>query len=155
MKIRDIKGKGKGYGSLGLSDSSSKELRDILDGLGISGIIPDMHVTIMYDRRNPNIDVDIDLSDSYVARVVGIKELGEVGSKWYAIALLLESKELEELHRDCLELGYKHSYSEFVPHLSIKYEPTKEDIKILKDNINKFKGKELEFGRLKLEEIRE
>lgn len=129
---------GKGYISLSVTDDDCKKIFDILDGLNIKDYIKDLHLTLMYDKSNPKIDVDSQ-KKSYIAKINSFKTLGEPDSKWYAIALDLESPELNERHNELKKLGFAHSYPNFIAHISMKYKPTESDITILKDNLELFK----------------
>lgn len=129
---------GKGYIKLSVTDEDSKKIFGILDELGIKDYIKDLHLTLMYDRSNPKIDVTTS-TKSYTAKINSFKTLGEPGTKWYSIALDLESPELDERHNELKELGFKHSYPKFIAHVSMKYKPSEDDIKTLSDNIGVFK----------------
>lgn len=52
-----------------------------------------------------------------------------------------------------INAGYKHSYPNFIPHLSLKYKPSKEEIDLIKQNLDRFKELELVFGNEKNEAI--
>ena len=129
---------GAGYISLALTDKDSEKIFSILKRLGITDYVKDLHVTMMYDRSNPNIKVEKN-HKQYAAKIESFKMLGEPDSKWYAIALDLESKELHDRHEELKEMGFKHSYPTFIAHVSLKYKPSEDDVKTLKDNIDAFK----------------
>ena len=130
--------KGKGYISLSVTDDDCKKIFNILDELNIKNYNKDLHLGLMYDESNPKIDVELS-KKSYVAKINSIKTLGEPDSKWCAIALDLESPELDERHNELKKLGFTHSYPDFIAHISMKYKPTEDDIRILKDNLELFK----------------
>jgi hypothetical protein len=146
MKIKDLQ-QGKGYISLSLSDMDTDRIHKILDELGIENYIPDLHLTLMYDRSNPNISYTQN-NNKYLATINSCKLLGEPTSKWFAIALDLHSPELSERHAELLKLGYKHSYPDFVAHISLKYQPTEQDVNTIKNNIKKF----IDLGNITLEQ---
>ena len=129
---------GKGYISLTVVDADSKKISDILDDLNIKDYVKDLHVTMMYDRSNPNLNYQTN-NKVYKAKIKSFKTLGEPDSKWYSIALDLDSSELHDRHDELKNLGYTHSYPSFIAHVSLKYKPSEDDIKLLKDNIEKFK----------------
>ena len=130
---------GKGYINLSVIDKDKDRLFSLLDSLGIHNYIDDLHVTMMYDKSNPALDYKPN-DKVYKANIVGVKTLGEPDSKWYAIALELDSEELHKRHTELKQLGYKHSYPDFLPHISLKYKPTESDITILKSSIDKFRS---------------
>lgn len=143
-----------GYASVDLLSQDKKELTEYFNSNGVEDIIEDLHVTVIYDTDNPTIEVQ-PLQDSFDTKVVGCKTLGEKDSKWFSIALILESDDLVKQHQTLKKLGFKHSYTEFIPHVSIKYRPTEDDIVKIKTLTNDIIGKELEFGSLKIEKIKE
>lgn len=158
MKLHEIiteSYSGRGYASLTLNDESTKKIHDILKELGVLHPIDDLHITLIYDSSNPKIDMELDMKREYSATVDNIKTLGEPDSKWYAVALTLESNELLDRHNDYISAGFKHSYPKFIPHVSLKYNPTEHDIKIIKDNFDKFKKLKLIFGNEKLDVVDE
>ncbi len=145
---------GKGYASVSLDSHSTKLIHDILKELGIESYIPDLHITLVYDRSNPTIDMKLKNS-KYNARVIGVDTLGDLSSKWGAIVLKLNSPTITKRHKDYIDAGYTHSYKQFVPHLSLKYRPTNDDINTIKSNFDKFKKLDLVFHNEKLEKIKE
>lgn len=79
-----------------------------------------LHATIMYDVRDPEIFPS--KSDKvYKAKIIGVKALGEPGSKWYAAALELECPAIQKRHKQLLEEGFEHSYSDLLLHVSMCY----------------------------------
>lgn len=130
---------GKGYINLSVTDKDKDKLFSLLKDLGVKDYVDDLHVTMMYDRSNPALDYKPN-DKTYKANIVGVKTLGEPDSKWYAIALELESQELHKRHIELKQLGFKHSYPEFLAHVSLKYKPTESDITILKSSIDKFRA---------------
>jgi len=129
---------GKGYVSLSIAEEDEKRIFSILKKLNIDNYIKDLHLTLMYDRSNPSVSYTTQ-DTTYDAKIVDVKLLGEPGTKWYSIALDLDSDELHSRHKDLKELGYKHSYPNYIPHLSLKYLPSDSDINLIKDNIDLFR----------------
>lgn len=155
MRLTEVAKKGKGYGSLQLDDESSVAIKKTLQDIGVDGGISDLHITIIYDRSNPTIDIELNASKEYKASVVDCRMLGEPGSQWGAIALTLVSPGIEKRHKDYIDAGFKHSYPEFLAHMSLKYTPSDEDIKAVKDNMDKFKDLKLVFSGEQLKVIKE
>ena len=152
MKLMEVK-TGKGYASLKLNDASGNNIKEILKDLGIKDIISDLHITVMYDESNPLISMDTNPDKEYSAKIDGVKMLGEPGTKWYAIALMLDSPSINKLHDEYIEKGFKHSYPKFLAHMSLKYDPSDDDIKIIKDNLEKIRGIDLIFSGESLKRI--
>lgn len=146
---------GKGYGSLQLTSPGVLAIQQSLAKLGIKNTIKDFHVTTIYDRSNPTIDIKLDGNKSYNATVSGVKLLGEPGTKWYAVALTLTAPEIVKLHKSYIEAGFKHSYPEFIAHVSLKYSPTESDIDTIKKSIAEFKKLKLIFSNESIEEIKD
>ena len=155
MKLTEVVKQGKGYGSLQLKPTSATAIKKVLKDIGIEDVINDLHITTIYDASNPTSDIKLDSSKTYDANVVDIKKLGEPGTKWYAIALTLEAPDIEKRHQDYIDAGFKHSYPEFLAHMSLKYKPSKEDINTIEDNLDMFKGLELVFSGERLAVIKE
>lgn len=149
-----IENSGKGYASLQLVEEYKDKILMILSKLKISDVIDDMHITLIYDRSNPISKIKIDPRTVYNADIIGVKTLGEPGTKWYAITLELDSPELVNRHADYIEAGFTHSYPNFIPHMSLKYKPTKTEIKTIEDNLDLFKTLRLQFSEEKLKEIK-
>ena len=151
-KLRDFESIGEsmnepktGYGFIytPLSGDDEKKLKRVCSDIGLTIIVPDLHMTLMFDKSNPRIE-QISSPISFIATVKSIKILGEYDSKWRSIALELDCPDASTYHKTLKTAGYKHSYDNFIPHMSLKYLPSQEDIEI----INKF---ELYFKSLILE----
>lgn len=115
---------GLGYCELQVDLGSGMKLtRAILNKVGEEvDLIPvnKLHATIMYDVRNP--DVTASKSNAvYKCKVVGVKTLGEPGSKWYSAALELECSEVQARHQKLKDEGFDHSYPDLLLHVSISY----------------------------------
>lgn len=117
-----------GYCELQVDLNSGIKIQKALEGIESDtplDLIPvnKLHATIMYDERNP--DIHPSKSDKlYRTKLVGVKTLGEPGSKWYAAALLLESPEIQARHKQLLDEGFEHSYDDLLLHVSICYGDT-------------------------------
>lgn len=122
----------KGYASVKITQESGQELEKLFKLAGIKAMPrKDMHITLMYDVSNPDIDVT-PKDRRYTVKVTGVERMGKRGSKWEAIALTLSCPELEARHRELKAMGFKHSYSEFKCHMSIAYKPKVSDIDLAK-----------------------
>lgn len=122
-----------GYVSLKVDQESSMHIDHVLSHYNIDNLIDDLHLTLMYDARNPSI-ISLPEESEYDADVIGIEMLGEEGSEWRAIVLKLGGEQLAQRHKELLTAGYKHSYPDFIPHVSIKYKPTQSDIDTIMKN---------------------
>lgn len=144
---------GVGYASLKVSQTSLLDLfqeikskTDELDGTLIKR--HDLHMTLMYDRTNPipakNIPYFSKSGEVYKGTVVDSILLGEEGSEHRAVVLLIDSYEIVERH-DELRATMKHSFDEFVPHISVIYGATEQDYVILREIISKYIGSSVEL----------
>lgn len=148
---------GKGYVCVKLQKESAKAISEVLDTLGVKGIESNkLHVTVMYDASNPDIEVVLDKNEEFVAKIIGVEELGTRGSKWEAIALVLECPDLEKKHKYLKSSGFKHSYPEYKCHMSLVYGPKSQDFDLcdLAYRLNAF-PEELTFDSIKHEAIKD
>lgn len=146
----------KGYASLKITPESGRELESLFKLAGINAMPKNkMHVTLMYDESNPEIEVT-PKQRRYSAKVTGVERMGKRGSKWEAIALTLSCPEIEARHRELKKMGFKHSYNEFKCHMSIAYKPKSTDIELanLLFKLGNFPDK-LYFSDEQWEEIKE
>ncbi len=126
----------RGYGGLRLHKDDARSIIDALFKAGIRGILrtEELHVTLMYDTSNPVLDNDQpDMDMVYKAGIKGIDRYGQKGSRWEAIVLKLDSPDALARHKYLIGKGYRHSYPEFKPHLSLKYQPDEGDMEKIKE----------------------
>jgi len=122
-----------GFVSVRPRKSDAWRLVDLLKyGAGIDGGIEekDLHITLMYA---PDGIGEVELSTQpLLAYPTGeVRILGE--GEYRSIALMLKGEDLSRRHEEIKALGAEHSHDEFLPHISLKYQPTDEDIgKIMK-----------------------
>ena len=121
----------RGFGAMRIHKDDAKAITNALFKAGIRGVMrpEELHVTLMYDTANPVLDNEQPEQDiSYKAHGKGIDRYGDEGSRWEAIVLKLDSPDLQKRHQFLLQRGYRHSYPEFKPHLSLKYMPDEGDL---------------------------
>lgn len=140
-----------GYGYVGadLQDDIKKEL----DSIGINDIIDDLHVTLIYDSRNEITENNFEPNE-YIGKIKSVEVLGEKNSKWRAITFVLESDDFVNRHEELKEMGFQHSYPNYIPHMSIKYGPSDEDIQKVEDSLENFKDMSLTFKENKWEPVK-
>ena len=125
---------GNGYVSVAPCEDDALYLFDYMKSIGIEDIInaEDLHVTLMYSKDS-SINGRPDTLATYSAFIDGEPEI--IGkAPWRALIVKLDSDGLKERHEQLKAMGGKHSYDEFLPHISLKYDPTDEDLQKLKDN---------------------
>lgn len=115
---------GHGYAELQVDLNSGSKLYGVVVPALPEGtdLIPmnRLHSTIMYDKRNP--DVFPTKNDKvYTAKIVGVKMLGDPGSRWRACALELESPAVQDRHKELKEAGFEHSFDDLLLHVSLCY----------------------------------
>ena len=86
----------------------------------INIVANDLHATLMYDKRDPDINPGINRK-SYKAKVINVEKLGVPGKQFYALVLTLESEEIQKRFKELLELGFEHSFPELKLHCSLYY----------------------------------
>ncbi|AFC21566.1 RNA ligase [Cronobacter phage vB_CsaM_GAP32] len=121
---------GKGFVGLSLDKEQGKEIQKIFKLAGIDCLTPSkFHVTVMYDESEPEIEL-LSNDKTYKAKITGVERLGKPGGEWEAIALLLDSPEIEKRHKELQNAGFKHKHPSFKCHMSIVYKPkdTDEDL---------------------------
>lgn len=119
---------GKGFVSVKLDSEDAKAVVKVLEKLGVDCITAaKMHVTLMYDKSDPDIKIVHEKDKTFKATVTGVERLGEKGSEWEAIAFSLESPDLCKRHDFLKAAGFKHSYPEYKCHMSLVYKPAIDD----------------------------
>jgi hypothetical protein len=97
-----------------------------LKSIGIKGAVPvdDLHVTLFYARNGiPSGSPSNAISS---AGLTGEYEI--IGqAPWRALVVKLDSPELQARFDEIRATGAEHSYPSYLPHLSLKYDPTEED----------------------------
>lgn len=152
MKLYEyIKEQDMGYGYVGATLQDN--IQDDLKSIGIDDIIDDLHVTLIYDERNP-VSKNNCNNKEYTGTIKDVEVLGEKDSKWRAITFVLDSDDFVNRHEELKEMGFQHSYSDFIPHMSIKYGPTDEDIQRVEDSLPNWKGKDLKFKEYDWEPVK-
>lgn len=87
-----------------------------------------LHCTLMYSKDTdgegyaPNPDI------KYKATVIGCDIMGAKDSGWQALVLKLKCPALYRRFNLATSRGLKHSYPDFVPHLSLAYEKDNGDL---------------------------
>lgn len=113
---------GMGYAKVKIDPVDAKKIEAAVKPFGVKLMpLEKMHVTLMYDKSNPDIDPGVRKDTHYIARVTGVERMGEPGSKWEAVALQLTCPELKGRHLALRARGFKHSYDEVKLHLSLAY----------------------------------
>lgn len=79
-----------------------------------------LHATLMYDKTNPDI-IPRSNNTIYKGKIVGVEMLGNVGSQWRAVVLLLESETVQNRFKELTKQGFKHSYDDLKLHVSLSY----------------------------------
>lgn len=123
---------GKGFVGLSLDKDQGKEIQKIFKLAGIDCLTPSkFHVTVMYDESEPEIEL-LSNDKTYKAKITGVERLGKPGGEWEAIALLLDSSEIEKRHKELQNAGFKHKHPTFKCHMSIVYKPKDTDEDLIK-----------------------
>ena len=136
-----------GYCYIKPTTQTAMQIQQIMRMVGISGGISkdDLHVTISHDSDNPLKEEPKQTTTRYWGQVVEVTTLGAEDSPWRAIVLKMNSPSISKTHDHFKSLGIKHSYEEFIPHISVKYKPTEEDLVKLDEISVRVKGMILFF----------
>lgn len=122
---------GLGYVSVKLLPANNTEFAEWYHGLKVENKIPfeKLHVTLMYDPSN-RIFQDIRSSKMLKAwpDLFPFAAMGEEGSKWAATVIKLKSPEMDVRHKQLVAKGFRHSHSEFIPHMSLTYGGNRQEI---------------------------
>jgi phage-related protein (TIGR01555 family) len=100
-------------------------------GIGSGVLADDLHVTLFYARDGiPAGSPKIGL---YTANLTTEYEI--IGqAPWRALVVKLDSPELQARFNEIRASGAVHSYPTFLPHLSLKYDPTDEELEAIRAN---------------------
>lgn len=113
---------GKGYAKLLVDPVDAKRIEKAVKPFGVKLMpLDELHSTLMYDTRNPDIDPGMKKDTRYIATVTGVERMGEPGSKWEAVALQLSCPEIRARHLALRARGFKHSYDDLKIHVSLAY----------------------------------
>lgn len=83
----------------------------------------ELHCTVLYSRKPVESLNSIDGKKTAVnARILGLKNLGT------ALALELESPVILNIHKWMIAKGGTHDFSQFIPHLSLNYDCTSDNV---------------------------
>lgn len=122
-----------GYISLKVKKEDAEKIVSAVKACGVKdGIKAEkLHVTVIYDERDPNLPADMDSNWSFKVLPGSLLPLGS--GEWEAITLLLKdpTDKLKDFHNSLLRTGFKHSHFTFSPHISLKYQASREDIQKL------------------------
>ena len=116
----------------------------------------DFHCTLMYSENTaipPNKALKLDLG-TVSASVTGIgcfDGLNDDKTSKSCLVLQLFSPVLEQLHKSLSDLGMVHSYKEFNPHITLRYNMDVNEAHVFRDMIN---GSGKKFADIQLSNMR-
>ena len=122
-----------GYVKVEPDNHSALAVAGHLKSIGITGAVPidDLHVTLFYARNG--IPSGSASSALYFADLTAEYEI--IGqAPWRALVVKLESPQLQARFDEIRATGAEHSYPSYLPHLSLKYDPTEEDLAAIRAN---------------------
>lgn len=113
------------YVSVRLSPEDTAAIYDLLLDKGVSLEVKyELHATVMYGVNEGNVKLtELDNEKEFKAFIIGTGLLGPDDKKAYT--LLLSSKDIHDEHKRLKEVGYKHSFDDFIPHLTLAYDVDK------------------------------
>ena len=130
-----------GYVSVQPSFKSIKMISDIINkSLLVNAISPiDLHMTLMYDTDNPLVKSYAEPDNIIKATMQEIVILGD------ALVILLDSKDAHKRFNRLCDLGFNPSYPEYIPHISLKYNPTENDLVKIRKVFKSYKGIDIQL----------
>lgn len=135
---------GLGYVSLRLALENGTAIRAAIKELPITGetLSPhEMHMTIMYDTSNPvrvgNASAVCNMDATYEGTITGITTLGDAES--LAVVLTVVAPGVVNRHEE-LSIFMTHSFSPFLPHVSVAYHCTADDLPLIEKALTPFVG---------------
>lgn len=100
-------------------------------GVGSGVLADDMHVTLFYAREG--IPAGAPTGDAYIANLTTQYEI--IGqAPWRALVVKLDSPDLQARFDEIRATGAEHSYPGYLPHLSLKYDPTEDELAAIRAN---------------------
>lgn len=135
-----------GYACLKVALESGKIIKDTIGEVVLTGrlLAPhELHMTLMYDGSNPvrsrNLSVVSDPDSVYNGVISGYSLLGEETSAFRAVVLEVECPDVVARHEE-LSIFMTHSFDNFIPHISVAYGVTPEDLLTLQSRLTKLVG---------------
>jgi len=135
-----------GYAAVYPSATSKIALQRAIQeaGLDTNFDMSELHVTLMYDRSNPKLFHPATPGLTYMARVIGVDLFGDDKN---TLVLKLDCEALRQRHQYLLSMGYRFSYPDYSPHLTIKIPAGQDDLNIINAAITKgLFDQEIELG---------
>lgn len=113
-----------GYVSVEPSYKSIYIISNIINkGKLVDAISPsDLHMTLMYDTDNPLVKSYSESDNIITATMREVVILGD------ALVILLDSEDAHIRFNELCDLGFNPSYPDYIPHISLKYNPTESDL---------------------------
>lgn len=125
------------YVCVKFTKESGKKLYNFAKSLGLKPIpAHEMHITIVYSTKKLKIKNGIS-GMNFSVQGSKLEYLGDKDSNWRALTLKLKSEKLQDLHDSFKEYGYIHPYDDFIPHVSLAYQPP-EDLELDKIEVPDF-----------------
>ncbi|AQT28712.1 hypothetical protein YOLOSWAG_234 [Erwinia phage vB_EamM_Yoloswag] len=108
-----------GYWEVVPDARSETVLRQIAATFMDTDELPDLHVTLAYDGRNPEVEAKVNPDEVFSATIRGAELFGD---KSDILVLLLDSEELHAEHQRIHACGCaKFDFTPYNPHVSLKY----------------------------------
>jgi hypothetical protein len=130
-----------GYVSVEPSYKSIYIISDIINKSKIIDAISpsDLHMTLMYDTDNPLVKSYSEPDNIITATMREVVILGD------ALVILLDSEDAHNRFNQLCDLGFNPSYPEYIPHISLKYNPTENDLVKIRKVFKQYKDSEIQL----------
>lgn len=147
-----------GYFYMNILPESETLIKDFCANNNIPMHDAGLHTTIIYDRYAGNILKTTVLLEEKLknfsrieAKITGVDVIGDD----VALVLLLECNKHKEYYKRLIDDGYKHSYDEYKPHMTIIYNTKLSDIDKYTKTLNNLIDTTIYFDSIKVEFITE
>ena len=130
-----------GYVSVEPSYKSIYIISDIINKSKIIDAISpsDLHMTLMYDTDNPLVKSYSEPDNIITATMREVVILGD------ALVIMLDSEDARILFNELCDLGFSPSYPEYIPHISLKYNPEESDLVDIRKVFKSYAGSEIQL----------
>lgn len=146
-----------GYFSMDLAPGSVNMISDFCKNNNIALHDKGLHTTVFYDENaGDKLKTTLVLEEKLLnktpipATITGVKTIGPNND---ALVVLFNCKKHAEYFKRLHQDGYKHSYDDYTPHMTIIYHATPEEIERYSEQLKKLIGTDIYFNNIKVEFI--
>ena len=137
----ELQSRDQGYGYVSVKPTAETihDICKLIVDSGISNTIhpSELHMTLAYDANNPVMKVN-QSDEVHIGTFKEVKVLGD------ALVIMVDCESAVKRNDELSELGFMSDYPDYLPHISLKYNSTKDDYADVKAAFKqlKLKGKQ-------------